>query len=200
MLAHAPDLPVQTLRQDDPERVLGHGLDPARVRDRVEDRYARRHSAQELRRERPVDGYDVFLLVLVLRSQDRVDDVAVIGQEDQAFRVLVQPADGEQPLRMADEIDDVVLYGTVGRALDADGLVEREVDPARFSGDRPAVDLDLIAIENLGTERRDGAVYLDTARGNPGIGLAPRADAGLADELVEAQAGRTRQPPARRAR
>ena len=49
-------------------------------------------------RDRAIHRDQVFLLVLVLGAQDLVDDVAVVGQEDQAFGVLVQASDGKDPL------------------------------------------------------------------------------------------------------
>ena len=39
--------------------------------------------------------------MVVFRTQDLVDDVAVVGQQDQAFGVLVEPADRENALAMA---------------------------------------------------------------------------------------------------
>ena len=79
-------------------------------------------------RDRPIHRHHVFLLVLVLGAQDFVDDVAVVGEQDQAFGVLVQPADRKDSLAVADELDDVVLDVRLGGAGDPDGLVERDVD------------------------------------------------------------------------
>ena len=72
-----------------------------------EDLHAVGHAVQEVLGQRPVDGDHVFLFVLVLGAQDLVDDVAVVGEQDQAFGILVQAADRKDALRMADEVDDV---------------------------------------------------------------------------------------------
>ena len=41
------------------------------IRDGIEDRHARRHAGEKRVRQRPIDGDEVFLLVLVLGAQDR---------------------------------------------------------------------------------------------------------------------------------
>jgi hypothetical protein len=85
VLAHAADLTVEALRQHDTERIASDLGDTARIGHRLEDRYAAGHARQELMRQRPVDRDDVFLLVLVLGTEHAIDDVAVVGQQDQAF-------------------------------------------------------------------------------------------------------------------
>ena len=75
-----------------------------------------------------VRRHDVLLLVAVLRAQHLVDDVAVVGEQDQALRILVEAADREDPLGVVDEVDDVAGDVPLGRAGDADRLVERDVD------------------------------------------------------------------------
>ena len=75
---------------------------------------------------------DVLLLVVVLGAQHLVDDVAVVGEQDQALGVLVEPADREDALGVVDEVDDVAVDVALGRAGDADRLVERDVDRARL--------------------------------------------------------------------
>ena len=52
-----------------------------------------------------------------------------------------------------------------------------------------AVDADFIALRHLGAERRGLPVAGDAAGLDPFVRLAPRADAGFADVLVEAHAG-----------
>ena len=83
--------------------------------------------------EPAIDRDDVLLLVVVLGAQHLVDDVAVVREQDQALGVLVEPADREDPLGMVDEVDDVALDVALGRARDADRLVERDVDRAASS-------------------------------------------------------------------
>ena len=94
----------------------------------------------------PVHLDDVFLLVLVLGTQDLVDDVAIVGQQDQPLRVLVEPPDREDTLPVPDEIDDVAADLTFRGAGYADRLVEREIDMALWCPDQPAIDADLVAL------------------------------------------------------
>ena len=53
---------------------------------------------------------------------------------------------------------------------------------------RLAVDPDLVALAHLGADPRALAVDGDTALADQAVGLAPRAEAGVADVLVEAHA------------
>src|SRR5690606_20148654 len=127
-----------------------------------------------------------------------VDDVAVAGQQDQALGILVQAADREDPLLVADEVDDVALHRRLGGAGDADRLVQGDVDvPALPPGGAAhpqglAVDLDLVALADLRTDARAHAVDRDPAFADQAVGLAPRAEAGVADVLVESHPGHAR--------
>ena len=56
-----------------------------------------------------VDPYDVFFFVVIVGPQDLINDVAIIGEEDQAFRIFVEPANGEYPFGIVYETDDIVL-------------------------------------------------------------------------------------------
>src|SRR5690606_123231 len=133
---------------------------------------------------------------LVLGAQDGVDDVAVAGQQDQAPGILVQPPDREDPLLVADEIDDVARYRRLGGAGDADRLVQGDVDmPALALGgaahpQRLAVDPDLIVLADLGADARAHAVDRDPALADQPVGLAPRAETGVADVLVQSHPDR----------
>src|SRR5690606_10550869 len=160
------------------------------------DRHAARHAAQELVGDRMIHGHQVLLLQLVFRAQDRVDDVAVAGQQDQAFRILVQAADREDPPFVAHQVDDVALHRRLGGAGDADRLVQRDIDvfalaPGGAAGTQGlAVDLDLVALADLGPDARPLAVHRDAALADQTVGLAPRAEAGVADVLVESHPDR----------
>src|SRR3546814_17182129 len=122
-----------------------------------------------------------------MRISDWSSDVC---SSDLAFRILVQPADREDPPLVADEIDDVALHRRLGGAGDADRLVQRDVDvPALAFGGAPgaqglAVDLDLVAHADLGADPRALPVDRDPTLPDQPIGLAPRAEDGVADALV----------------
>src|SRR3546814_4927303 len=62
------------------------------------------------------------------------DLIAITGQQDQPFGLLVEAADREDALLMADEIDDVALDLGVGGAGNASGLVQGDIDMAPATG------------------------------------------------------------------
>src|SRR3546814_4827175 len=106
------------------------------------------------------------------------------------------PADREDPPLVADEIDDVALHRRLGGAGDADLLVQRDVDvPALAFGGASgaqglAVDLDLVALADLGADPRALPVDGDPPLPDQPVGLAPRAEAGVADVLVDRKSTR----------
>src|ERR1041385_1405751 len=82
-LAHAADLPVQPLHQDDPKHLRPEREHLARLGRRVGEPHPSCHLLDKLRRDRLVDAHHVFLLVAVLGAQHLVDDVAVVREQDQ---------------------------------------------------------------------------------------------------------------------
>src|SRR5208283_5986726 len=132
--------------------------------------------------------HHVFLFVVVFGAQDFVDDVAVVGEQNQSLGILVQTADREDPLAVPDELDDVVLDLEVGGAGDARRLVERHVDMLFFRADELAVQAHLVACRHLRTEDGAYAVAGDASRFDPLVGFAPRTRTGFADVFVEPHA------------
>ena len=57
-----------------------------------------RHHLEEIAGDVGLDRHEVFLFVPVLLAQHLVDDVAVVGEQDEALGFLVEAADGEDPL------------------------------------------------------------------------------------------------------
>ena len=74
----------------------------------------------------------------VARAQDLVDYIAVIGQQNKTFRVLVESSDGEDPFIVADEIDDIVGIAAVGRADDTLRLIKGNEDQIFILGNESA--------------------------------------------------------------
>mgnify|MGYP003558956344 CR=1 FL=1 len=66
--------------------------------------------------------------MLVLGTQDFIDDIAVICEQDQAFRIFIEASDMEYPEGMVDQIDNIPLDAFFGRARDADRFVQGNVD------------------------------------------------------------------------
>ena len=145
--------------------------------------HAGAHARREVGGERAVDRDDVFLLVVVLGAQDLVDDVAVVREQDQALGLLVEPADREDSLGVIDEVDDVALDVALGRAGDADRLVERDVDRPlilRALPTRSPSTLTSSPVGDLVPRPGRGAVDRDAALLDQRVGLAPRPLAALA--------------------
>jgi len=76
-----------------------------------------------------------------------VGELAVVGQQDQAGRVRVQPADREQAKGAADQADDGRASLRIARRRDdARRLVDRVDDASdRVVANAPAVERDLVA-------------------------------------------------------
>ena len=187
---HAADLAIETLGKGDPEHPRAKLHDLARPGRGVREPHTARHARHEFGRDRVIDGDDVFLLVMVLGPQHLVDDITIVREEDQAFRVLVEPTDRKHPFGMIHEIYDVAFDVALRGAGDADGLVERDVDRADLlacGADRVTIEAHVVPFGDLRAERGRDAVDGDAALGDEGVGLPPRACAALAQVFVESQ-------------
>ena len=78
-LAHAADLPVQPLHEDDVEAALAGAPHPAGQGHGVQDRHARHHPLHKLPGHGPVDLHLVLLLVASGGAEHAVHDLAVAG-------------------------------------------------------------------------------------------------------------------------
>src|ERR1700686_713143 len=112
--------------------------------------------------------------MIVFGTEDFVDDLSVVRQEDQPLRVLVQSPYRKDALRIPDEIDDIVLDMSLGGAGNSDWLIEGNVDLVFFRTDRGAVDAYPVAVDDPGAECPNLTVTSDAARFDPLVGLAPR--------------------------
>src|SRR6202022_2670400 len=130
---------------------------------------------------------DVLLFMIVFGTEDLIDDVAVVRQEDQTLRVLVQAPDRKDAFWVPDEVDDVVLDVGLRGAGHSHRLIEGQIDLLFLGADRLTIDAYLIAIVDSSAQSGHLTVAGNPARINPFIRLAPRADAGFADVLVEPQ-------------
>ena len=176
--AHAADLPVQSLREDHAERLLGRrastrqGLvispmiftPPAIIlsdRSVIGRSTVTRYSFSWLFSERRISLTMSPLLVNRIKPSESLSS---------------RPT-GNIRSRVADQIDDVVLDRAASRgAGHADGLVERDVDRL-LGADRLAVDAHLVAVGDPGARARNGSVAGHAARLDPFVGLAARTDA-----------------------
>ena len=130
--AHAPNLAVQTLGQHNAKCRGTRAFYGTGQGHTFENFHARSHLGQKFILKRTIDHDVVFLFVLVASAQNFIDDVAIIGQENEAFTHLIQSSDWENPRGIIDEVDDVVLFADlVCGANNAHRLVQRDVNQLR---------------------------------------------------------------------
>ncbi len=194
LLHHPPHHPVQPLLEGDRQRQTFAALpqqpellwhDPVPV-----DHDAVPHPLQGSV-GRTTEGEDVVLLRQpVARMHHPVGDVTVVGQEQQALGVAVEPTDWIDPLPDVDQVHDRPPVPLVaGRRNVAPRLVEQDV--ARFLGtqQRP-IDSDLgRARVDLGPELGDDlAVDRDAASLNHPLRAAAGGDTAGREDSLEALA------------
>ena len=82
-LGHQPDLSVQALGQHDAEAELRELHRLARLGHLPVHAHAACHAGEEFRRDRTIHADQVFLLVVILGTQDLVDDIAKKKKQDE---------------------------------------------------------------------------------------------------------------------
>src|SRR5271154_2987475 len=125
------------------------------------------------------------------RQFEDAGKTAVVGEENEAFRVEIESADRDQarqffwqhfencpsPLRVA------------GSRQQAARLVEQEQACALAFDERRAIDPDLVALRHIdGGARQDLPITRAAAGRNPALRIAARAEAGPRDRLCDALA------------
>jgi hypothetical protein len=136
---------------------------------------------------------DVILLVeAVARMHDAIRDVAIVGQEQQALGVAVEPADGIDPLGNRHQIHYRAAVALIlGGGDVAARFVEQDVAwPLRL--EQLAVDANSRASRiGLGAELgHDGAVDADAAGANQLFGGTARTDASRGEDSLQPFHGR----------
>lgn len=185
-LTHAPDLPVQALIQHNAEGVRADFIDDAAPGHHAENGNAFAHLPDKFVRDVLIYGYDIFFVVLVARPQDFVDDVAVVGEQDEAFRVFVEAPDREHASAVIGErFEDVVGIGAVGCGRDANRFVKSEVNMRRPHLNLVAVYEHAIGPGNQITDLGNPPVYAHFAQLNHAVSLPPGTEAGIADKFIK---------------
>ena len=94
---------------------------------------------------------------MVPSTQDFVDDVAVVGQDDEPFAGFVESSDRKNALRMTHKIHNVVLLPfLIGGAHNPHRFVQQDVDRLLFRRrDEAPIHLHHIPIHNLSSQFRD---------------------------------------------
>lgn len=184
--AHAADLPVESLREDDSELVAIDFLDHAFFGYGIEDGHPVGHFFDEATGDRTVDGNDVFFFVVVVSAEDLIDDIAIAGEEDESFTGFIESPDGEDAFGVFDVVDDVILFDAcIGGANDPDRFMEGDVHRFGISVyDGFAIDAHII----IGTHFRPHFGHLPVDRHpfrfNELIGRPTRAVPYLAEVFV----------------
>ncbi len=136
------------------------------------------------------DGGSIGALDAVSRMGELGGQVAVVGQQQQAFGVVVQPADRVDVLvHAAQQIDHGRAPLRIGPGgHEAGGLVEQDVALGFGAAHAPAVHADVVLVGvGLGAQLANGrAVDRHAAFGNQRLGGPPRRDARLRQDLLEA--------------
>ena len=126
--AHPSYLSVESLFQDDAKSPGAFLPYEAGFRSFAEDIHTISHCADHVVGEFLIHRDNVFFFVVVSCPEDLIDDIPVIGEQDQSFRILVEPADREDAFGMIDESDDIGAVGCIRGGCDAGGFVQCDVD------------------------------------------------------------------------
>jgi hypothetical protein len=200
-VAHVADLPGAALVQRDRHQRLVFagaqaGLD--QPHDRRCGPAALHHHAAPQPLQRPLVGYAtharvILALDLVARVQQARRDLPVVCEQQQAFRIVVEPAHRVDVLPDAgQQVEDRrPAFRVVSGRHVAARLVEQDVAVARCPAHTLAVDADVVA-GRVGSRAQleDGdAVHRNPAVHNQRLRRTSRRDAGGGEDLLEAVAG-----------
>jgi hypothetical protein len=178
-------LPIASLRQNDPKPFGTEAFGPARFGPAPKDDDSRRHAIKKGLIIWAIQQDFVFPFMTKLGPQNLVHDVAIVGQENQARGILIEPPDRENPFRVADLRNDIARDVGFARRRHADRLVILDVNRRLPPGNDLPIAGNHVARPDLIAELRDDCVDRDTSGLNKTIGLAPRADAVLSKEFID---------------
>lgn len=185
---HPANLPVNALAQDDtnPGRLNRRDFfDPRSLP--IEDHAARQFRG-ERRIPRAIERHFVFLLDLVAGMSETLSQLAIIGQDEKALGLRIEPANIEQARQMGREKieDGVARVGIAARGNKTGRFVQDDVEAA-LAVHQLAIDFDVVALRRLRAEvGANAAVDRDPPRGNQFIAVPPRAKAGGSEKAVQA--------------
>lgn len=185
-LAHPSNLSIPAFGQYNPEPLGSKALHATWPSLASEDDDARGEPVQHRLIERAIDRHLVFAFVPELDTEYLVHNVAVVRQQNQAGRILIEAPDRENPFGMADFSDDVARNVGLTRGRNAHRLVILDVDPRLPPGNRLPVFGDHVLMADLVSMLRNDVVDGDASGFDQPIGFPPRADPVLGKEFVDA--------------
>ena len=131
---------------------------------------------------------DVFLLWGGGRMHDEVGELAIIGQDEKAGGIEVQPTDGEEAaVLLRDELQNgFSSLRIIERADIASGFVEKEIMVFLvFADDLLAVHADVVRLKAGKTEGNRLPIDLDTALADEFLGLSSGAVAQGREDFLD---------------
>jgi hypothetical protein len=192
---HAPNLAVLALADADIEPGIRLELTLERRFDRTVmhavDGDALFQSVERLLRDAAVDAHAVTPQPSGGRQFQNAREPAVVGQQQQPFRVHVEAADADQPRQvLRQRAEDCRPPFRVGmRRHQPARLVVAEQPRARTARQRVAIDGNAVARADVERGRGDRlAIDADTPGRNPRLRLAPRSKPRARDHLGDAVA------------
>lgn len=185
---HAADLAVLPFREDDGKLTGGNAGDFGRFGlVTVEDLHSGGHTGKFGIFDGTVDFDDVFLLVLVAGMHEPVGEAPVVGEDEEAYGILVETSDGEHAFRDVDDVHDAGIALRDAGRNDATGLVHLVIDEFLDFADGLVPDFDLV---DSGYDRHaDGrhlAVDLHEAAGDEFLGLTAGRYSGTGKVFLKA--------------
>jgi len=136
--------------------------------------------------ERMIDLHQVLSFVAEFGAENLIHDVAIVRQQDQTGRILVQPSDGENPLRMSDLSNNIPRNMRFARGRDADRLMIFDIEIRSAPRHHATLAGNDVIGRYLVAEFRRPAVDRDGARLNETVCLASGTDPMLCKELIDA--------------
>lgn len=194
--AHAANLPVEALMEREGEGGIatgrGAGSDFHRSRSvSFGEHHSAPHDIERFFWSIPTNKNFISLSPAAARMHKLLGEGAVVGQNEESFRKIVQAADrveAQSAKLLRDKIKDgFASLGIRGSGDHLHGLVQHKIDmllsvPERFAVHRNRV---------VGADAHAGfgrsAIDADTSLGDEFIRFAARADAGLGNNLIETE-------------
>ncbi len=195
---HTPDLPVSALAKrqfDDPRAALLTAPNKLRLGRcgylALADRQTFGKRLDRLFGRLALHGRLIQLAKALARVGHPVNKVAVVGQQDQPFRVRIQSSCRDQTnTRNPNEIRDLLFRMSIrDRGHVTDGLVQRDViPPCAGRVDRPAVHGDplCVRVRHRAGRGDDLVVDTDSTGGDNLLGATTRGDSGGGDYFLQA--------------
>jgi hypothetical protein len=192
LVKHPANLPVDALPEDNLKACSLYRMDLVDSSALSVEHHAIDQFPREGRIPGMIQGDLIFLFDFVARMGEALRQVAVVGQDQQAFRLGIEPADIKEAREFRrQEIENSVARIRIGtRRNKTSRLIEDNVERA-FSADKFAADFDVVVLRGLRAEiSANPAVDRDATLSNQLVAMPPRADTGGGEKTVQAHVGK----------